>query len=60
MMDSDKLIKLHELLCEVANSPTKKQAAIPSKSLDFMVSNVIGSFNGYTSGKLGEAVSFAK
>ncbi|WP_372941721.1 hypothetical protein [Shewanella sp.] len=59
-MDSNKLIKLRELLCEVANSPTKKQAAISSKSLDFMVSSIIGSLNGYTSGKLREAVSSAK
>lgn len=60
IMDPSKLIKLRELLCEVANSSSKKQAAIPSKSLDLMVSNVIGSFNGYTAGKLREAVSSAK
>jgi hypothetical protein len=59
-MDISKLIKLRELLCEVANSPSKKQAAIPLKSLDFMVSNIVGTLNGYTAGKLREAVSSAK
>ena len=51
-MDTDKLKQLRELIDEVANSSTKKNAALSIIKLDFMVSNIVGHLNGYTAGKL--------
>ncbi|MGI2024842.1 hypothetical protein [Shewanella glacialipiscicola] len=59
-MDDEKLKQLRELIDQVANSSTKKNAAPSIRKLDFMVSNIVGHLNGYTAGKLREAVRYAK
>lgn len=59
-MDNEKLRKLRELIDDVANSSTKKNAKPYAQKLDSMVANIIGDLNGYTAGKLTEAVIYAK
>lgn len=59
-MDNEKLRKLRELIDDVANASTKKNAAHYVQKLDSMVASIIGDLNGYTAGKLTEAVSYAK
>jgi hypothetical protein len=59
-MDNEKLRKLRSLIDEVIYSHNKKEAAIPLRKLEFMAAQVKSELNGYSSGKLSEAVGYAK
>jgi len=59
-MDSEKLIEFRKLIDEVMNSYTKKDAANPLRKLEFMAAQIKPRLNGYTAGKLSEAVGYAK
>lgn len=60
MINAVKLDEIRSLLDDVVNSMSKKDAASPSRKLDFMIANTVGHLNGYTSGKLREAGNYAK
>jgi hypothetical protein len=59
-MSDVNLKELRMLVDEVINARNKKDAAIPLRKLEFMVSSMRGDFNGYTAGKLGELVDYSK
>ena len=59
-MDKDTLDKLRELVDAVMYSPTKKDAKDLVRRLEFMASQLSRDLDGYLSGKLDEAVSYAK
>jgi hypothetical protein len=59
-MEEGKIRELRQLVDEVIYSPTKKDAQLPAKRLEFMASNLKGDIDSYLSGKLREVVSYAK
>ena len=59
-MDNEKLKELRSLIDEVIYAHSKKEAASPLRKLEFMAAQIKPQLNGYTSGKLSEAVGCAK
>ena len=60
-MDSNQIKELKRLIDKVVHAPTKKEARILIKELEFMESNLQNEIeNPYLLGKLSEAINFAK
>lgn len=59
-MDDNILTELRQLVDEVIYAPTKTEAQIPLRRLEFMASRLKGTIEPYFSGKLGEVIAYAK
>lgn len=59
-MKEEKIKELQKLIDEVIYSPTKKDAQISVRRLEFMASDLNSEVDGYLSGKLREVISYAK
>jgi hypothetical protein len=59
-MDDSTLNELRQLVDEVMYAPTKKEAQLPIRRLEFKASGLKGAIDPYLSGKLGEVIVYAK
>ncbi len=59
-MESELIIELRELIDDVIDARTKKDAQMPIKRLRFKASRLHGQIDPYLYGKLGEVISHAE
>ena len=61
-VNREKLSKIKKLIDDVTYSPTKKDAQIPLRELEYISSTIQhkGEIDAYLAGKLNEVISFAK